>query len=103
MPSDPQSNDPMLREIAKLRIDVNHLIDEQITFVKGWAEELAPPRGLRTAPAPNVPEPPDETAKGRAADPRQRLDALAKHLDHRLRLANVPSTERPERSPSPEG
>jgi hypothetical protein len=39
-------------------------------------------------------------AKVRALDPRQRLDALAKHLDHRLRLANVPAPERTDCAPA---
>ena len=99
MPSDTESNDPLLRAIAELRSDVNHLIDEQVAYVKERVEELTPPRGPRPAPVLNVTEPPEELAKGRSLDPRQRLDALAKHLDHRLRVANVPA---PERKTSPE-
>src|SRR5262245_33477699 len=97
MPSDPESDD-LLRAIAELRIDVNRLIDEQVARVKERAEEPAtappPARTLRPAPVPNVPEPPDDVGKGRTLDPRQRLDALAKHLDHRLRQANGQAAER---------
>jgi hypothetical protein len=65
-------------------------------------EDMTPPRASRLAPALNVTEPPDEAAKVRTLDPRQRLDALAKHLDHRLRLANVPAPDRAERAASTE-
>jgi hypothetical protein len=103
MPSDPESDDPLLRAIDELRADVNHLIDEQVTYVKDRVEDLTPPRPLRTAPVLNAAEPaPVEVPKARSLDPRQRLDALAKHLDHRLRLANVPAPERAERPASPE-
>jgi hypothetical protein len=103
MPSDAESND-LLRAIAELRIDVNRLIDEQVAQVKARVEEPAtspmPPRAMRLAPVPKVPDPPDESGNGRTLDPRQRLDALAKHLDHRLRQANGPAAERTERAPS---
>jgi hypothetical protein len=102
MPGATESNDPLLRTIAELRTDVNQLIDEQVAYLKERVEDLTPPRALRPAPVLNVTEPPDEAAKARSLDPRQRLDALAKHLDHRLRLANVPTPERAERAASPE-
>lgn len=102
MPSDPEANDPLLRTIAELRIEMNHLIDEQVALVKERVEEPAPTRPLRAAPVMSVPEIPEEATKLRSLDPRQRLDALAKHLDHRLRLANVPAPERTERAPDTE-
>jgi hypothetical protein len=94
-----ESDDPLLRAIADLRVDMNHLIDEQVNSIKERLDEQAQPRTLRPAPVPIVTEPPDETSKVREIDPRQRLEALAKHLDHRLRLANVPGAERKDRGP----
>jgi hypothetical protein len=98
MPSDHEVNDPFLRWIAELRVELNSLIDEQVAYVKERVEEPVAPRVLRTVPVLSVPEPAEEVATVRSLDPRQRLDALAKHLDHRLRLANVPSAERSERA-----
>jgi hypothetical protein len=131
MPSDSEVMDPLLRAIAELRVDLNHLINEQIACVKERWEEPPVLRSLRTAPpltpapaltpvpaAVPVPAPapasapapalvvagaPEAAAKPRTLDPRQRLDALAKRLDHRARQANVPGAERAERSPTPEG
>jgi hypothetical protein len=99
MPSDHEVNDPFLRSIAELRIEMNCLIDEQVAYVKQRVEEPVPPRMPRPAPVRSGPEPPEEVAAVRSLDPRQRLDALARHLDHRLRLANVnvPPAERSER------
>lgn len=109
MPGDAEGHDPMLLAIAELRIDVNRLIDEQVARVKGRAGESTPPRPARLSPiaipiagpAPvlNDTAAPDEAAGGRTLDPRQRLDALAKHLDHRLRQGNGPSNERTGRPP----
>jgi hypothetical protein len=96
MSSDPEVNDSLLRTIAELRSEVNHMIDEQVAYVRDRVEEPVSPRVLRAAPVASVTEPPKEVTKGRALDPRQRLDALAKHLDHRLRLANVPGSEKTE-------
>jgi hypothetical protein len=98
MPSDHEANDPLLRSIAELRAEVKLLIDEQVAYVKERGEEPPAPRSLRAAPVMSMAEPPEEVARVRALDPRQRLDALAKHLDHRLRLANVPTSERSERA-----
>ena len=88
MTGDAEVSDPLLRAIAELRTDVNLLIDEQVALVKDRVEELTPPRSVRSAPAMNATatEAPDEGTKARSLDPRQRLDALAKHLDHKLRL-----------------
>ena len=102
MPGDFEDNDPLLRAIAELRADMHQLIDEQVKSIKERIEDLAPPRALRAAPVLNGTEPPDETSKVRSLDPRQRLDALARHLDHKLRLANVPAPDRAERGPSSE-
>jgi hypothetical protein len=119
--------DPLLRAIAELRVDLNHLINEQIACVKERWEEPPVLRSLRTAPsltpvpaaapAPasvpaSTPAPapalvvadvPEAAAKPRTLDPRQRLDALAKRLDHRARQAIVPGAERAERTPTSEG
>jgi len=100
MSSDLEVNDSLLRTIAELRSEVNHLIDEQVAYVKERVEEPVSPRVLRAAPAASATEPPKDVAKVRSLDPRQRLDALAKHLDHRLRLANVPAPERTECAPA---
>jgi hypothetical protein len=97
MPSDHEVNDPLLRSIAELRAELNSLIDEQVAYVKERVEEPVAPRVLRTAPVLSVTEPPEEVATVRSLDPRQRLDALAKHLDHRLRLAGTGPAERSER------
>jgi hypothetical protein len=104
MATELEVNNPLLQELAELRAEVNQLIDEQVAYVKERVEDLSLPRPLRATPLPiaGVSEPPEESVRGRTLDPRQRLDALAKHLDHRLRLANVPTTERVERSPGPE-
>jgi hypothetical protein len=99
MPSDHEVNDPLLRSIAELRAELNSLIDEQVAYVKERVEEPVAPRVLRPAPpmsvsvSVNAIEPPEEVGTVRALDPRQRLDALAKHLDHRLRLATVSPKE----------
>jgi hypothetical protein len=97
MPSDHEVSDPFLRSIAELRVELNTLIDEQVAYVKERVEEPVVPRVLRTVPVMSVTEPPEEVATVRSLDPRQRLDALAKHLDHRLRLANTAPAERSER------
>jgi hypothetical protein len=103
MSSDIEVVDPLLQAIAELRSDVNRLIDEQVASVKERIEELASYRPLRVAPIQAAPEPAPETSKPRSLDPRQRLDALAKHLDHRLRQATGPGVERGERTATPEG
>jgi hypothetical protein len=100
MSSDPEVNDSLLRTIAELRTEVNHLIDEQVAYVKERVEEPVSPRVLRAAPVTSVAESDKDIVKVRSLDPRQRLDALAKHLDHRLRLANVPVPERNEEAPA---
>jgi hypothetical protein len=102
MSSDPEVNDALLRTIAELRSEVNHLIDEQVAHVRERVEEPVSSRPLRAAPVVSAAEPPDEPGKGRSLDPRQRLDALAKHLDHRLRLAHVPAADRIDRAPDAE-
>jgi hypothetical protein len=100
MSSEPDVSDSLLRTIAELRAEVNLLIDEQVAYVKERVEEPIAPRVLRTAPVATVAEPPKDAAKPRSLDPKSRLDALAKHLDHRLRLANVPAQERTEGTPA---
>src|SRR4051794_16097402 len=72
MPGGPESNDSLLRAIAELRVDLNHLIDEQVAYVKDRVGELAPARGLRMPPALVGSEPQDEPARPRAPDPRVR-------------------------------
>jgi hypothetical protein len=99
MSSDSELSDPLLRAIGELRMDVLQLIDEQIAHVKQRVDELPSAPALRPAPVPPIPETPEETPKDRTLDPRKRLDALAKHLDHRLRQVNVPPAERVDRSP----
>jgi hypothetical protein len=101
MVGDHEAGDPLLRSIAELRVELNSLIDEQVAYVKERVEPPVAPRVLRAAPVLSMTEPPEEAAAVRSLDPRQRLDALAKHLDHRLRLASVAPTERPERVAAP--
>jgi hypothetical protein len=96
-----ESDDPLLRAIAELRTDLLHLIDDQVAYWKERVEDPTPPRAVRPVSVLNVAEPQEVAAKARSLDPRQRLDALAKHLDHRLRLANVPAPDRVERAESP--
>jgi len=103
MPSDSEVIDPLLRAITDLRSELNHLIDEQVASVKERWEEPLSLRTPRSTPVPVVTEAPEEVAKPRALDPKQRLDALAKHLDHRLRQANAPGPERADRPPATEG
>jgi hypothetical protein len=98
MSSDVEDDDSLLRAIAEFRSEVNHLIDEQLAYVKDRVEEPSAHRPFRSAPVPTVTEPPAEPAKVRTLDPRERLDALAKHLDHRLRQASLPGADRPDRS-----
>jgi hypothetical protein len=102
MSGNPEDNDALLRTIAELRSEVNHLIDEQVAYVKERVEQPVSPRVLRAAAVASVTEPSRDAAKDRSLDPRQRLDALARHLDHRLRLANVPGTDRTEGAPAAE-
>jgi hypothetical protein len=96
--SDSELCDPLLRAIGDLRIDVLQLIDEQISYVKQRVDELSATSTPRPVPVQPIPEVPEETLKDRNLDPRKRLDALAKHLDHRLRQVNVPPLERSDRS-----
>jgi hypothetical protein len=100
MSSELEDDDPLLRAIAEFRSEVNHLIYEQLAYVKDRVEEPSNHRPFRAAPVPTVTEPPAEPAKVRSLDPRERLDALAKHLDHRLRQASLPGAERSDR-PTP--
>ena len=97
--SDSELSDPLLRAIGDLRMDVLQLIDEQISYVKQRVDELSSTPAPRPVPVQPIPEIPEETPKDRSLDPRKRLDALAKHLDHRLRQVNVPPLERCDRSP----
>jgi hypothetical protein len=98
MPGDPETNDPLLRVIAELRADLNQWIDEQLAYVKERVEEPNPPRTMRPTPVLNlteaVPPAPVEADRVQPLDPRQRLDALAKRLDHRRRLSSGPTPER---------
>jgi hypothetical protein len=106
MSSDPELDDSLVRTLAELRRELNHLIDEQVSYLKERQEEPISARAAMPRPAPAVvaapspPEPPDD-ARARGLDPRQRLDALAKHLDHRRRQANGTGPERGERAPAP--
>src|SRR3954452_4721925 len=98
MTGDTDPQDPLQRAIVELRLELSRMIDEQVAYLKERTEEIAPPRPSRPSPSPSpsavMAEPPDEVARARALDPRQRLDALAKHLDNRRRLANAPAPER---------
>jgi hypothetical protein len=98
MAGDLEDDDPLLRAIAELRTEVNQLIDEQVSYVKDRVEEQPVHRPFRLAPVSTATEPSAEPAKVRTLDPRERLDALAKHLDHRLRQASLPAAERSDRS-----
>ncbi len=107
MPGGPAVDDPMLRAIAELRLEFQHLIEEQIVRARG-VEPCRPEPILNTAaarrlialsiaahaPAPltEAPGEPNERVEARPLDPRERLNALARHLDHRLRQAGNPGT-----------
>jgi hypothetical protein len=107
-----QGGDPLLRAISDLRDEVNRLIDDQVArlgALESTAAEApaAPVRAAMTvdrpgpvaptppkseAPAKRTPRPatapeapPQAPSSGTNDDPLQRLDALAKHLDGRLR------------------
>jgi hypothetical protein len=54
-----------------------------------------PPRPVSTAQEPAPPPP------ARSDDPRERLDALAKHLDRKLRQAGGPPAETPPKPSEP--
>ena len=112
----------LLQTISELRADVNRLVDEQLARVRALEEkrpDTAVERRFTAPPHPSQPavrapraqvvsrtrepvEPPPKPA-GSAA-PSQRLDALARHLDGRLRrsggktkAAQGESPERPAR------
>lgn len=121
-------DDALLQTIAGLRTDVNRLIDEQLTRLNALEQKRPPepaaerrfsapasayqpaPRAPRTpapAPAPvqaatRVREPVEPPPKPESDDPSQRLDALARHLDGRLRRsgsrAKAEAAEHPESS-----
>jgi hypothetical protein len=93
------SSDPLLQAIAEFDGAVDRLIDEQIALLNSTGSEFVvssadePAVRLRryaqaskdenpAGPAPTLGAPPT----ARADDgPKQRLDALARHLDDRLR------------------
>ena len=97
----------LLQTIAELRHDVNRLVDEQLARVRALDEKQAAPApserrysAPQPPPAP-APRPPRAQPAARARevveeppppapsdDPSQRLDALARHLDGRLRRSN---------------
>ena len=111
MNEDTGKTDAILQTIASLRTDVNRLIDEQLARLsaleqKRIVEPVAErrfnppqpayqptPRAARVPAAARVREPlepapapaPPPPLKPESDDPSQRLDALAKHLDGRLR------------------
>jgi outer membrane biosynthesis protein TonB len=106
----------LLQTIAELRADVNRLIDEQLTRVRTLEEkrvvEAGAERRFTAPPPPPTPAPPaplpppvvraprpqpavkpreqpaELPTKPETDDPSQRLDALARHLDGRLRRAS---------------
>jgi hypothetical protein len=106
MSVEPGDDAALLQTIVELRNDVNRLIDEQLAWVRALEEKRASePASERRYSAPQVPAPPAprapratavarvrEPAEQRPApetdDPSQRLDALARHLDGRLRRSN---------------
>lgn len=103
----------LLRTIAELRSDVNRLIDEQLAQVRALEEKrtaevaverrfspLQPPdptppaarpsrASVRAREATELPPPPPPRAEAASDDPSQRLDALARHLDGRLRRSGA--------------
>ncbi|MDR3637329.1 MAG: hypothetical protein P4L84_26230 [Isosphaeraceae bacterium] len=96
----------MLQTISELRNDVNRLIDEQLARVRSLEEKrgsepvterrFSPPqpayqptaRPARPSAVARNREPVEEPPKPETGDPSQRLDALARHLDGRLRRSN---------------
>lgn len=106
--SNPAGTDAtLLQTIAELRHDVNRLVDEQLARVRALDEKqaaTAPAERRYSAPQPPpapAPRPPRAQPAARARevveeppppapsdDPSQRLDALARHLDGRLRRSN---------------
>ena len=87
MPHDPGAGDPLLRAIADCRVVLDRLIDEQVSRLSGL-EEPKPRR--TTKPAPVTPPPSPDLG-----DPRERLDALAKRLDGRLKRFGESEEDRP--------
>jgi len=95
MPRALPSEDPLLPAIAALRQEVDRLIDEQIALVTDKLEEVATSRIVLDLPkasqrvgqtAAGVPRERRNPPRGEV-DPKQRLDALAKRLDGRMRRA----------------
>ena len=96
----------LLQTISELRSDVNRLIDEQLARVRTLEEKRAaepaaerrysapqasappPPRAPRASAAVRAQEPVQERTAPETDDPGQRLDALARHLDGRIRRSN---------------
>jgi hypothetical protein len=105
MPGDAEIDDPLLRAIAELRDEVNRLIDEQVASAKerDRAGEPSPAHARRPAPSPSMAAATAEPARARPLDPSQRLDALARHLDHRRRLNGSPTPDRAGRPTTTEG
>jgi hypothetical protein len=113
----------VLQSISELRTDLNRLIDEQLARVRALEEKRvsepvverrfsAPQPAYQPTARPTRPpvvarqrEPVEEPVKPETSDPGQRLDALARHLDGRLRRSNGKTrsaqgdpSERPARS-----
>jgi hypothetical protein len=128
MHDDAKANDPLLQAIGELRQHLDRLIDEQRAILYGAdgdgpaspmpaapadpgpeapaAAEFAPkPRRMPAAAPERGAEPPrtepEPAPDGRAPDdPRMRLDALAKHLDRKMRQASTPAADPPARPPA---
>jgi hypothetical protein len=81
--------DPLLRAIADFRDEINRMFDEPVVQLRVRTSDFVPPISVVSAP-----EPSDE-GRSRTADPRPRLDALAKHLDLRRRIGSGPAPVEP--------
>ena len=98
MPKETGPTDPLLLAIGQFRGSFDRLINQQLERLEALA--VAVGDGAPTAPAPGAefgpPGPgPRKPAPTAANDdnPRRRLDALARHLDDRLRRTSAAGGE----------
>jgi hypothetical protein len=124
MPESQSARDPLLQAIVDFRLELDRVIAEQVvalgqaadrpargglerTTVEAAATALPGPR-VKKAPRTSlgdrgqlasssgaVPDQAEPAESGRGEDPRQRLNALAKRLDGRLRRVNGTSASQP--------
>jgi hypothetical protein len=110
------ADDPLLQAIAQLREEVDRLFDEQAAHLRlmeahAVSPEVAPSSSRRTPESMEqrfdkreaAVERPQAAGPASEMDPRNRLDALARHLDDRLRRRREGSGDCQSSPPGPAG